>query len=400
METNGELNEEIPVKSGWNWISFNLDFANPNLNEIPLEGINQNDLLRSQNSFATYRGSRWLGNLRVLDVKEMYLFKSNQVDTLNIRGRFLDPSTPVSLSEGWNWIGYLPNFSLPVEEALQSLRPGDQDILKSQTGFAIYEGDIGRWIGSLKVMKPLNGYQLYTSQDTPLDLIYPDHPLGLPKLGGSDTTETSGYWTVNPGEYEFSMTMIAMIALDGENITNENMELGAFLGEEVRGSARAIPIPELDSYLFFLTCYSNTLGEWIDFKLYDSKTEEVIKLQEQQFFASNLHSGDIDNPVPFSFITTSTEERGLESDLNFKVNPNPFRDVTMFQFSLPYAQAFTISIMDLNGREIDRIKSRGQSGLNTMTWNSGQWRKSFGCRDLFRSSTNRCRKLNQKGCNS
>jgi hypothetical protein len=48
----------------------------------------------------------------------------------------------VYVKTGWNWIGYIPSFSLPGNSALSKLRTDGViqagDLIKSRTGFAQY----------------------------------------------------------------------------------------------------------------------------------------------------------------------------------------------------------------------------------------------------------------------
>ena len=84
------------------------------------------------------------------------------------------------------------------------------------------------------------------------------------------------------------------------NATTAGMELGAFVGNEIRGVGEAIYIEYLDAYMFFMTCYANTSGEQIHFKLYDAATGEIQNLAEKMTFVPNDNKGSIEDPVPFS----------------------------------------------------------------------------------------------------
>ena len=60
--------------------------------------------------------------------------------------------TVLSLSEGWSWIGYLPNDSLAINEALSSLSYGTY--IKNQSEFSdfIDLGDDDQfWFGTLNL---------------------------------------------------------------------------------------------------------------------------------------------------------------------------------------------------------------------------------------------------------
>jgi hypothetical protein len=54
------------------------------------------------------------------------------------------------------------------------------------------------------------------------------------------------FWTVDATKYEHSMTLIGIFQDNNTNVTTASMELGAFVGEEIRGVAEAIYIDYLD----------------------------------------------------------------------------------------------------------------------------------------------------------
>jgi hypothetical protein len=93
-------------------------------------------------------------------------------------------------------------------------------------------------------------------------LTYPLQGLiGEDNLAANRGGNMPAFWTVDPSQYESSATLIGMLGVNGTNLTGASMELGAFVGNEVRGSAQAMFVEPLNSYLFFLTYYSNNNGD-------------------------------------------------------------------------------------------------------------------------------------------
>ncbi|MBK9337933.1 MAG: T9SS type A sorting domain-containing protein, partial [Lewinellaceae bacterium] len=182
-----------------------------------------------------------------------------------------------------------------------------------------------------------------------------------------------------PTQFEHTNTLIGMIRSDGTNATTSNMELGAFAGGEVRGTAQAIYIEPLDAHLFFLTTYANTAGELLRFKLYNDADGSVRDLTETMYFAPNQHQGSIQSPVPFELQTTSAGEDSVAA-LGFDVQPNPFSSETTLRFNLPKAEEVTLTISDAQGREVVRKPISAVAGQNVATWNgrsdTGSWLSS------------------------
>ena len=239
-------------------------------------------------------------------------------------------------------------------------------------------------MGNLKYMSPPNGYQIKVAIAAPLTypppsankssghsvnghsvMEEPNNP-ATQQPNNSTTQQPINFWTVNPAQYEHSMTLIGMLKANGQNVTTATMELGVFVGNEVRGSAQAIYIEPLDAYQFFLTSYANVGGEQLKFKLFDSATGAVQDLSETMWFTADLHQGSIESPVPFTLKTSGIAEVAAEQ--SFDVQPNPFSTETMLRFALAKAQEVTISVADVSGGEVSRLRSQARQGLNTVTW--------------------------------
>ncbi|MEO6759625.1 MAG: T9SS type A sorting domain-containing protein, partial [Saprospiraceae bacterium] len=288
-----------------------------------------------------------------------------------------DPATtPIPLVSGWNWIGYIPNYSLPVNEALSSISAQTGDLIKSQVSFAQYLNPTFGWVGNLKYMQPPNGYQLKLT--TPGTLVYP--PPSIHLNGGSPAssdlaggTEDRGgppppaLWTVDPTQFEYNMTLIGMLKINEQNATTATMELGAFSANgELRGSGTAIYIAPMQAYVFFLTVYSNANGEQVHYKLFDSSTGAVQDLAELMYFTPDLHQGSIETPVPFTLGSTATHE--LAATQSFEIQPNPFHTETMFRFALPKTQEIILTVTNSAGKQMSNLRTIASEGLNTLVW--------------------------------
>ena len=115
--------------------------------------------------------------------------------------------------------------------------------------------------------------------------------------------EIENHWIPDESLYANNMSVIGLIQIDGVNQNSTSLEIGAFCGEEVRGSQLVQYIPELDKYLVFLTTHGNDNGDDISFKLYDHQTEEILDLRspENITFAVNGTFGSITSPYVLNF---------------------------------------------------------------------------------------------------
>lgn len=119
-------------------------------------------------------------------------------------------------------------------------------------------------------------------------------------------TSIEKHWVCNSHQYPNNMTIVGIIKLDGEELLTETMEIGAFYGEECRGSEILRYYPNVDRYLAFLTVYG-TINDEIIFRLYDHATEEeVIADAARVVFVDNDIIGNPGEPYVFDFNTEVT----------------------------------------------------------------------------------------------
>jgi hypothetical protein len=112
----------------------------------------------------------------------------------------------------------------------------------------------------------------------------------------------ANHWTPNPYDYPTNMNVIATIEINGIEQTTTSLEIGAFCGDECRGSQMLDYYEVLDRCLIFMTLYGSS-GHTFTFKLYDHETQQELDLDCDQTisFSSDAIIGAIDNPYVFSF---------------------------------------------------------------------------------------------------
>ncbi len=122
------------------------------------------------------------------------------------------------------------------------------------------------------------------------------------KAFGSSDGAVQKHWFCNGHQYPFNMTMIGAIQIDGEEQQSEYLEIGAFCGEECRGSEVLTYYPTADKYLVFLTVYGAN-NDVITFRLYDHQTETelVVESLQEATFTANAIFGTPNEPYLFGF---------------------------------------------------------------------------------------------------
>jgi len=242
----------IPVHLNWNWIAFGVVPKSPYLDHIFADYADWQLLIKDRTLFSDYNGAEWNGTLQPV-ANAMYKLRIDRLPTtkkeapnslLAVSGRQLkeDAERAVTLSKGWNWIAYTPLTTMTVDEALAAANPQTGDIVKSQTAVAIY-GPYG-WEGSLKALEGGHGYLYFTNDSTGKSFLYPaassasaNARMAAPRRAAEED-ELRIFHPVELGLYPSNMTMvIRLLAADGSPV--DTCEVGAFIGDECRGAARA-----------------------------------------------------------------------------------------------------------------------------------------------------------------
>jgi hypothetical protein len=374
LHTNNLVQRSIPLHTGWNWFSMNLNLPDPSINAaIGSLKHPENDFMKGQSAFSQYVPglNQWVGSLTTVNYKPMYQYRADVKDTILMIGNPLDPSTVnIPVTAGWNWIGYIPQTPLTINEALSSLTPTQGDVIKGQFAFAQYVAGFG-WIGNLQYLQAPEGYLLKLA--TPGTLTYPNNFTGnaVAERGEPMALPRSLPWQIEPSQYEHTMTMIGMIADSTlANITQPGVVLGAFVGDEVRGIAPAMYIDGLNKNLFFMTMYANTSGELLHFQLYDTLTQVAQPLSETFYFAPDASMGMVEIPQPFTLPQVVSGVNTANFVRGFEVYPNPFKDQTTVRFSMENAENVALTMTDALGRLVNRVELKTVSGWNTYQWNA------------------------------
>jgi hypothetical protein len=383
IHTNNQVLRKIYINPGWNWISYNVDLDDPSTDAFleTLTNPDVNSIIKGQAGFSQYTPEldRWLGTVNELSNLTMYQLRVSQYDSITLVGRTIDPTLPIPVSTGWNWVGYLPSRGLAVTDALSSLTPLNGDIVKGQFAFAQYVAGIG-WIGNLSTMSSPNGYQLRLSNPAPDTLVYPDPNVdNLISPGGSLNKFTaltgmksagSSPWEVNAQNYEFSMNIVAVVkdSLEGDLLA-EGDAIGAFVNGEVRGSGDVLYVEELDLHLVFLTVYANEEGELIDFKFYNSSRDDIGELNEDFSFQINEIMGTVAEPQVFHLPgLLSSVARPGEQESSFRAFPNPATDKVFLSFSAVVGEDLSVEVYNVYGQVVNRIQVEAPDVENLIEW--------------------------------
>jgi hypothetical protein len=375
FESTGYSREHIALKRGWNWVSFNkLSPLRSNLGKFlwSLEPSNRDMIKTHGGSFSQYNGASglWSTGITSIDFRRMYQMKTTKRDTIIFSGTSLVPEdNPIPLVTGWNHIGYIPDLTMDVTNALRNFVPSASDIIKSQSAFSMYDSRTG-WIGTLDVMRPGEGYMFKLNSASATQLIYPGNTLLKSDRIVEIPTAPLG-WENDLLQYEGNLSIVAK--LDVGNLpdinTNNQMVLGAFIQDECHGYVSPLNQNDLGYSPFFLNVSNSELGQQIEFRLFDGLTGKFYSINEVRPFVQDAVYGTIQEPLVLTLKGLFTGTDGLNGDSYLRCYPNPFNNELIVEFS-GNLNVKSIDVLSTLGSLVTQIyNGNAVDGINLVRWN-------------------------------
>lgn len=345
-----EVKLDWNLGKGWSWVSSNVQ--EPLQSDVfkLLDPIKLNlDLFKGDVAYAQYYEpyNEWRGDINSYGgvlANKSYLVNMKSAGKVELIGKQLKSSdVNIPLERGWNYIGYIPSLVAPIKTALATLSANDGDVIKSQTQFAMYYHTNGGWIGSLKYLRPGEGYMINVRSDQTFK--YPTINTGNSNAAGTKAakrTVESPVWDFNPSEYEYNMNMIAKLYDGLGELDMNNYEIGVFAGDVCRGIAEVI-----ENHAF-ITIMGNQKNEQLSVKVYDKNTNKVVVLKEPLIFQENTVLGTGMDPI--KLIMGNLTDLSDESADLIGIYPNPVQNILNIQIDIKDLKRYVIR--DVSGKEL------------------------------------------------
>jgi len=381
----------IDFTSGWNWFSINVESGDMSLINV-LSSLNPKpgDFIKNQNVSAEYYPEfGWYGSLETINIIDMYQLDIENGGTIEFTGYPSDPSNiTIHLTDGWNWIGYIPQNAGIINDALGSI--GNSGLfIKNQSASAEYYPEFD-WFGGIEFMSPGEGYQLQINGEA--DLIYPSFEAddGLTRTKEEKVLPVSiSEWVVNPHAFEFN----GAITLSIDNREDSPGDyIAAFVGDECRGIAEYMDFPfdDVDKGIYILMAYSNMeVEEDITFKYYNGAEDVVIDYTESIEFTLDMVVGNGFNSFGLSREFIIPTEYSLSA-----AYPNPFNPTTTLSLALPIESEVFLSIYNLQGREVaSLVNGNMEAGYHSVVWNADNYSSGIYFVQMIAGDYNHTQKL-------
>ncbi len=349
-ESQGEITQTTDLAQGWNWWSTYVEQDGIDGLAMLEESLGENGYqIKSQTDFVTNYGSMWFGMLSSITNEETYMIDNTTSCQIEMTGAPVTPSDhPITVSSGWNWIGYPCTNTMSVSEAFSGYTPANGDQVKSQSDYAIYYS--GMWIGQLQSITPGTGLMYLSNNATSTTLVYPD--------GGRSTEiptlPKATHWTNDIHAYPHNMTVMAVVELNDEELNSENYELAAFANGECRGSVKLTYVEPLDRHVAFLTIAGNDAVE-LAFRLYDAETGvEYYDAEESLSFTVNAIVGEPEDVFVVHFRGTTGMD---ELSSSVQVYPNPVKGGEQFSIRMKAESKSPIQVELVNAMGVETLRA-------------------------------------------
>ena len=356
------------LASGWNWWSAYVEMdATDGLGMLE-ESLGDNGIeIWSNNSSVEYDEEwGWFGDDLEITNEEMYMIQTNTACTIELQGLLTQPeSHPITINNGWNWIGYPYNQSQSVIDALSGFAPENNDQIKSRnSGYLTYYsyGSYQGWYGTLNSFVPGQGYMYKSNSNTQKTLVYQTVPSEtlLPNL----TPENNNH-VPSVERFANNMTITSVIELDGQELRADNYELAAFVGDECRGSVKLMYVEPFDRYVAFLTVFGEA-SEEMRFVLTNGRA--ASKSADHLDYVKNATVGTLTEPAVLHFGTLGVND--LDGKGWMAIYPNPIDRNETFSLVIPEDETIEETlVVNVLGEVVDHktghIVTSRMSGLTT-----------------------------------
>ncbi len=343
------IEQSAMLQQGWNWMALNVKPVNMSLSGIFGSVDHKSVVLKNDIGFSVPTDATadiWNGTVDSLKIGKMYKLRMKESAELLISGRKVNPAdVTVPITQNWNWIAYVPRFNMTVDEALSGLEAVENDMIKGQTQFAVYEN--GAWVGSLRSLVPGRGYLYYSGDNMPKSFIYPS--VSSAAMRAKSVINESPLWSVaNESAFDDNMPLIAVVKYDEQLVLNT--QVGVFKDNECRATAISQP----DGKLYISVRGNESDSYPLTFKVYSKDTDSYYDLTQTIVFNSgSIDYIDYQNP----YVLQIKNETGLQNASKGKVRAYPVVVKTILHIEAVDFNVTRVVVCDISGKIIKHIEN-------------------------------------------
>ena len=151
--------QNFELKFGFQFISSRIIPENPNMLIVMADILNDNFSFARNSQGQTLRkiGPNWVNGIGDWIIDEGYLVKMNAADLFTINGTLVDPTTPILVETGFQFVSYFPETPMDAILAFTTIINDDLDFIRGSEGTMIRK--IGpNWVNGIGDCQPGEGY--------------------------------------------------------------------------------------------------------------------------------------------------------------------------------------------------------------------------------------------------
>lgn len=167
---------------------------------------------------------------------------------------------------------------------------------------------------------------------------------GLP----DQTITVTQNWGFNVSKYQLSMTVTSIATIDSKEVTNTDLQITAFIGDECRGVGTLKYVPSYNRYIAYLMIWGGSMdaNKLITFKSYNSiANKQFGAVNGSLAFIPDKRMGTSSNPYIINFVETFSNVENLK-EMSLNIYPNPATDAFCID---GLNETSTITLTDLSG---------------------------------------------------
>lgn len=303
MTSDGNIVQEMKLKKGWNW--FSTFVQNENEDKLLINNIfshdthfTRDDKILSQISFEAFSASadNWVPGSMSFDFKKMYMADVSVETDIRFIGKPIDEhNLRFTAKPGWNWVGYPLKDFIEINKAIVGDYP-DGTLIKNVSVFAEYLSDINTWVGSLRYLRPNQGYMLFLPGNTELNYSYNKN--SATHMENSTILKVKSL-DLEPDEinqFQFNMPVIAKV---DEDVLKRFQT--PFLYAYVNDVYRSKSMVNADGLCYLMVYSDIEQGDVVEFKLLDETSKKELNSSSKIIFDQNKMVGKTRSPFALTF---------------------------------------------------------------------------------------------------
>ncbi len=339
---------------GFQFISSYIIPDNPDMLLVMADILNDNfDFARnSQGQTLRKIGPNWVNGIGDWIVDEGYLVKMFADDSFTINGSLINPSTPIPVEAGFQFVSYFPEDPMNALDAFATIIGDDLDFIRNSQGQTLRK--IGpNWVNGIGDCQPGEGYLVKMFADGEIIYILGSKSSGKIRMLPVNFNFESG----NPAETVYTLY------IEGLEIGDE---VAAYDGEKMVGATRINSKNAFENELpVFSTLISGKgyeSGNPISLKVFSNNEIFNTEFEMQAIYNSYVSNVYPCNDGEFSIVNISKASM-LSGDL--VIYPNPATN--MIRISSPN-QLINVEIFNYVGQSLYEGNS---TEINTSNFESG-----------------------------